>query len=178
MSAALLRRCELPLRNAEITHWALDINHYFEHKTLCLAGSVCTRGSSLRRDGWKIKMTALILKFPWSTSFKWKLSMVYHSYFICFGCRSFLENKSIKKLTVQTDPFLLDAIRDTSSILSSSASMLVRTSELCLHNIHWKKGYRFSRMSLTKLSLAGNDLIIPGQGEFGTWHPGWGWENR
>jgi hypothetical protein len=24
-----------------------------------------------------------------------------------------------------------------------------------------------SRMSLTKLSLAGNDLIIPGQGEFG-----------
>jgi hypothetical protein len=32
-------------------------------------------------------------------------------------------------------------------------------------------------MSLTKLSLAGNDLIIPDQGEFGKWHPGWGREN-
>ncbi len=29
-------------------------------------------------------------------------------------------------------------------------------------------------MSLTKLSLAGNILIIPGQGEFGKWYPGWG----
>jgi len=26
-------------------------------------------------------------------------------------------------------------------------------------------------MSLTKLSLAGNNLIVPGQGEFGKWHP-------
>ncbi len=26
-------------------------------------------------------------------------------------------------------------------------------------------------MSLTKLSLAGNNLIIPDQGEFGKWHP-------
>ncbi len=26
-------------------------------------------------------------------------------------------------------------------------------------------------MSLTKLSLVGNNLIIPGQGEFGKWHP-------
>ncbi len=32
-------------------------------------------------------------------------------------------------------------------------------------------------MSLTKLSLAGNNLIVHGQGEFGQWHPGWGWEN-
>ncbi len=32
-------------------------------------------------------------------------------------------------------------------------------------------------MSLTKLSLAGNHLIIPGQGEFGKWHPRWGREN-
>ncbi len=29
-------------------------------------------------------------------------------------------------------------------------------------------------MSPTKLSLAENILIIPGQGEFGKWHPGWG----
>jgi hypothetical protein len=29
-------------------------------------------------------------------------------------------------------------------------------------------------MSLTKLSLGGIILIIPGQGEFGKWHPGWG----
>ncbi len=29
-------------------------------------------------------------------------------------------------------------------------------------------------MSLTKLSLAGNNLIIPAQREFGKWHPGWG----
>ncbi len=28
-------------------------------------------------------------------------------------------------------------------------------------------------MSLTKLSLAGNNLIIPNQGEFGKWHPVW-----
>ncbi len=28
-----------------------------------------------------------------------------------------------------------------------------------------------SRMSLTKFSLAGNNLIIPGQREFGNWHP-------
>jgi hypothetical protein len=35
-------------------------------------------------------------------------------------------------------------------------------------------------MSLTKLSLAGNNLIIPVQGEleFIQWHPGWGRENR
>ncbi len=32
-------------------------------------------------------------------------------------------------------------------------------------------------MSLTKLSLTGNNLIIPGQGEVGSWHPGWGQEN-
>ncbi len=29
-------------------------------------------------------------------------------------------------------------------------------------------------MSLTKISLAVNNLIIPGQGEFGKWHLGWG----
>ncbi len=33
-------------------------------------------------------------------------------------------------------------------------------------------------MSMTKLSLAGNNQKIPGQGEFGKWHPGWGRENR
>ncbi len=33
-------------------------------------------------------------------------------------------------------------------------------------------------MSLTKLSLAGNNLIIPGQEEFCKWHPDWGRENR
>jgi hypothetical protein len=27
-------------------------------------------------------------------------------------------------------------------------------------------------MSLTKLTLAGKNLILPGQGEFGRWHPG------
>ncbi len=31
-------------------------------------------------------------------------------------------------------------------------------------------------MSLTKLSLVGKNLIIPVQGEFGKWHPGWGRE--
>ncbi len=31
-------------------------------------------------------------------------------------------------------------------------------------------------MSLTKPSLAGNNLIFPGQGEFGKWHTGWGRE--
>ncbi len=40
-----------------------------------------------------------------------------------------------------------------------------------------QKGYRFfpspAGMWLTNLSLAGNNLIIPGQGEFGLWHPGW-----
>ncbi len=33
-------------------------------------------------------------------------------------------------------------------------------------------------MSLTKLSLTGNNLIIPGQGEFGSDIPAWGRENR
>ncbi len=32
-------------------------------------------------------------------------------------------------------------------------------------------------MSLTKLSLDGNNLNIPGQGEFGKWHPVWGRKN-
>ncbi len=27
-------------------------------------------------------------------------------------------------------------------------------------------------------SLDGNNYIIPGQGDFGLWHPGWGQENR
>ncbi len=31
-------------------------------------------------------------------------------------------------------------------------------------------------MSLTRLSLDGNNLIIPAQGESGQWHPGWGLE--
>jgi hypothetical protein len=34
-----------------------------------------------------------------------------------------------------------------------------------------------AEMPLTKLSLAGNYLIIPRQGEFGLWHPSWGREN-
>ncbi len=33
-------------------------------------------------------------------------------------------------------------------------------------------------VSLTKLLLAGNNQIFPGQGEFGQWHPGSGRENR
>jgi hypothetical protein len=33
-------------------------------------------------------------------------------------------------------------------------------------------------MSLTKLYLDGNNLIIPVQGEFGQLHAGWGRENR
>ncbi len=33
-------------------------------------------------------------------------------------------------------------------------------------------------MSLTKLSLSENKLIIPARGEFGKWHPGWGRECR
>ncbi len=32
-------------------------------------------------------------------------------------------------------------------------------------------------MSLIKLSLGRNNLIIPAQGEFDQWHPGWGREN-
>jgi len=32
-------------------------------------------------------------------------------------------------------------------------------------------------ISLTKLPLARNNLIIPGQGEFGKGHPGWRREN-
>ncbi len=35
-----------------------------------------------------------------------------------------------------------------------------------------------ARMSLPKLCLAGSLLISPSQGEFGKWHPGWGWENH
>ncbi len=34
-----------------------------------------------------------------------------------------------------------------------------------------------AEMSLTKLSLGGTSLIIPAQGEFGKWNPGWGQEN-
>jgi hypothetical protein len=51
-----------------------------------------------------------------------------------------------------------------------------------LPSIHCKKRLSvFSSpggMPLTKLSLAGNNLIVPGQGEFGKWHPGWGRENH
>jgi hypothetical protein len=40
-------------------------------------------------------------------------------------------------------------------------------------SIHCKKAYRFfpspAGMSLTKLSQAGNNLIIPGQGQVGYW---------
>jgi hypothetical protein len=32
---------------------------------------------------------------------------------------------------------------------------------------------------VTNQTLPGRDnLIVPGQGEFGWWHPGWGLENR
>jgi hypothetical protein len=33
-------------------------------------------------------------------------------------------------------------------------------------------------MSLTKLWLAGDNLIFPDQRDFDEGHPGWGWENR
>jgi hypothetical protein len=32
-------------------------------------------------------------------------------------------------------------------------------------------------MSVTKLSMDRKNYIIPVQGEFGKWHPGWGREN-
>ncbi len=48
--------------------------------------------------------------------------------------------------------------------------------------LHCKKKWTIfpspAGMSLTKLSLAGNNLIFPIQGEFGLLHPGWGRENR
>ncbi len=49
-------------------------------------------------------------------------------------------------------------------------------------SIHCKKRFAVftspDGMSLTKLPLAGNNLIIPGQGEFGKWHPGRRRENQ
>ncbi len=45
-------------------------------------------------------------------------------------------------------------------------------------NLHCKKRLTIfpcpAGMSPTKLSLAGNNLIVHGEGEFGKWHPGWG----
>ncbi len=40
--------------------------------------------------------------------------------------------------------------------------------------VHCKKkvsDFPVSSHELTKLSMEGNNLIIPGQGEFGKWHP-------
>jgi hypothetical protein len=52
-----------------------------------------------------------------------------------------------------------------------------------VYTVHCKKKFSDffpspAGMSLIKLSLAGNNLIFPGQGEFGYWHPGWGREYR
>jgi hypothetical protein len=51
-----------------------------------------------------------------------------------------------------------------------------------MQRIHCKKRFAIflspAGMSLTKLSLDGNNLIIPAKGEFGQGHPGWGRENR
>ncbi len=48
--------------------------------------------------------------------------------------------------------------------------------------LHCKKGLAIfpspAGRSLTRLSLAGNNLFIPCHGEFGKSHPGWGRENR
>ncbi len=50
------------------------------------------------------------------------------------------------------------------------------------NSIHCKKRLAVfpsqAGMSLTKLSLGGNNKLFPGYGEFGKWHPGWGRENR
>ncbi len=50
------------------------------------------------------------------------------------------------------------------------------------HSIHRQKRLpifpSLAGMSQANFSLAGKNLIIPGQGEFGLWHPGWGRENR
>ncbi len=47
---------------------------------------------------------------------------------------------------------------------------------------HCKKGLAIfpssAGMSLTKLSLTRNYIIIPCQGEFGKWHPGWGPQSK
>jgi hypothetical protein len=59
----------------------------------------------------------------------------------------------------------------TSSLRSGAIERVLDSIPLSFLNIHCKKGYRFSPspagMSLTKLSLAGSNLIIPGQREFG-----------
>jgi hypothetical protein len=49
---------------------------------------------------------------------------------------------------------------------------------LTLHNKKRLPIFSSPAGMLTKLSLAGNNLIIPGQGEFGWCHPGWGRRNR
>ncbi len=51
-----------------------------------------------------------------------------------------------------------------------------------LFSVNWKKRFAIfpspAGMSLTKLSLAGNNLIIPAQREFVKWLPGWGGGGR
>ncbi len=46
--------------------------------------------------------------------------------------------------------------------------------------LHCKKGYRFSRHQPARRHLPNSPWpgIIPRQGDFGKWHPGWGQENR
>jgi hypothetical protein len=56
-------------------------------------------------------------------------------------------------------------------LIQPSLSTVVEAAGEDLYEVHCKKGYPFfpspAGMSLTKLSLDKNNLIIPGQGEFG-----------
>jgi len=54
-------------------------------------------------------------------------------------------------------------------LIESFTSSTVKKGFAGFHSPAW--------MSLAKPSLAGNNLIIPDQGEFGKRHPGWGREN-
>ncbi len=71
--------------------------------------------------------------------------------------------------------------------LSQSENVFLRN----LNPIQWERrllkflhikrlnfSYLSLSLSLTNLPLAGNNLIISGQGEFGKWHPGWRRENQ
>ncbi len=64
------------------------------------------------------------------------------------------------------------------NIITSCASFISKL----LEHLHCKKRVAVfpspDGMSLTKLPLAWNNLIIPGQGEYGKWHPGWRRENQ
>ncbi len=126
-----------------------------------------------------------ILIWLWIRSNPWSQNgVIFPERFIC--CGGFFYNISVQAF--HQIPFLMCPVQYPKGkpanfflLIYPFLAHFLNISPLNCWTVHCKKRLAIfpspAGMSLTKLSLAGNNLIFPDQGEFGQWHPGGGQEN-